>query len=214
MATASPIFQDEFPTSPDSAYNTSDPARSNLLPLAFEDDWRFRGVIWISTIWLSIIIFEKIANANNEIVSLKGNFVVRAAGSLKSNIFGIQFDNLQPSDIGTAGEIITCSHVTFATNGVEARQSRAVIIVLDDARLVLPPSDPSYTANSQEGVPYVSPDTFSVVISFTNPVTPQELGSAPYNPFLISDGNRELRSSPQWCDSNRFSGRSALRHRR
>ncbi|MCB0262921.1 MAG: LruC domain-containing protein [Calditrichaeota bacterium] len=185
-----PDFQDEFPTSPDSAYSTSDPAEATYYTLAFEDDWPVQGDLDFNDLVIDYN-FEKIANANNEIVSLKGNFVVRAAGSLKSNIFGIQFDNLQPSDIrGTAGEIITCSHVTFATNGVEAGQSRAVIIVLDDARLVLPPSDPSYTANSQEGVPYVSPDTFSVVISFTNPVTPQELGSAPYNPFLISDGNR------------------------
>jgi LruC domain-containing protein len=185
-----PDYLDEFPCSPDSALTIYDPAPGVFYTLAFEDGWPTLG----DEDYNDMIVdynFKKIVNANNDVVTLDGNIVLRAGGTLKSNMFGIQFDNLSPSDISSvSGTKIYGSSLNIAANGTENNQSRAVVMIFDDSRLVQIPPGSQYMVNSQKGVPYVDPDTMNVVIKFAPPVSQLDLGVAPYNPFLVADGDR------------------------
>lgn len=73
-------------------------------------------------------------------------------------------------------------------NGTEANQSKATIIVFDDAFHQLPwPGGNAMGVNTTDGAPYVQPKTLNVFINFTSPVDRSVLGMAPFNPFIYVD---------------------------
>jgi LruC domain-containing protein len=47
-----------------------------------------------------------------------------------------------------------------------------------------------YYVNTELNAPYITPETLKVAVRFASPVSSTELGSAPYNPFIVVNGNR------------------------
>jgi LruC domain-containing protein len=80
--------------------------------------------------------------------------------------------------------------VSVAANGCENGQSKAIIIVFDDAHKHLRRSPGSIYANTDNPNELVSPVDFTLTIKFNTGVKPSELGKAPYNCFIVVDGNR------------------------
>ena len=72
-------------------------------------------------------------------------------------------------------------------NGTEQNQSNTVVFLFDNAFTMIGSSGTAFV-NTKTDVPYVEPDTNQLHVLFTNPVS--NAGSAPYNPFIVTDKNR------------------------
>jgi LruC domain-containing protein len=88
-----------------------------------------------------------------------------------TNAIGIELEGISPSQVQSiSGTNYTESYLTFNGNGTEANQDNAVIIFTDNADNFL-----------QE-------TTVSIV--FESPISTDDLGAAPFNPFIIANKDR------------------------
>jgi len=158
----------------------STPGKGQFASLAFEDLWPYRGDYDFNDLIIDYN-FEEFLNKDNDIVKIKGTFKVKAIVASMKNGFGFQFNNISPDSV----ESVTGSEnryqatgddkIYLESNGVESRQTKAVIIVFDIANNHYDP----------EGETEVF-----VTINFNRAVTRNEIGYAPYNPFIIANGER------------------------
>lgn len=179
---------DEYPNDPNRASNSYYPAQSQYGSLAFEDLWPARGDYDFNDLVVDYN-YQLVLNANNEVVDIIGKFRVEAIGGFFKNGFGIQFD-FAPSVVASAsGAVLSESYITNSNNGTESGQSKATVIVFDNAATLLPnPGTPF--VNTEIGDAYVNPDSVTLTINLSTPQSLNALGSYPFNPFLIVDMDR------------------------
>lgn len=169
---------DDYPNDATKAMNNYYPGENTFGSLAFEDLWPSKGDYDFNDLVIDYR-FMQITNGDNKIVEIESKFVLRASGASFQNGFGFQM-NIPPSGISSvSGANYTESYISLNGNGTESAQSKATIIVFDNGRQVL------HVANTDPSMSYVTPDTLSLSIVLSNPTTVQELGTAPYNPFII-----------------------------
>ncbi len=162
---------DEFPDDADKAFEQFTPSKYGWGTLAFEDLWPFLGDYDFNDTAVNYR-FVAILNADNMAVQLDMHFEVTADGAGLINALGIELESVAPSLIeSVTGTVLTEGFINVASNGVEEGQNRAVIILFDNNHTML----------------HV-PTTVSIV--FTTPITTTQLGIAPFNPFLIVNGDR------------------------
>jgi len=181
---------DNYPDDPLRAYNNYYPSNSDYGTFAFEDLWPYRGDYDFNDLIIDYR-FNSITNSSNEIVELRPVFILRAIGGSFRNSFGFVMD-VPPDFINSVtGQKIFGSELNLSANGTEANQSKAVIIVFDDAYKILSvPSGGTYV-NTQPDDPFVEPDTISLVITLNlSKVVTDPLSLPPYNPFIIVDQDR------------------------
>jgi len=182
---------DEFPNDASRAYINYYPAKDQFGSLAFEDLWPGKGDYDMNDLVVDYT-YSIISNAQNKIVDILPKFYVRAVGAYLLNGFGFQFDNLSPAVVGSvSGYSITGSYISLASNGAENSQSNAVIIVFDNANNVIHRSGGTYF-NTEKNVPYGLSDTIKMTIHFATPQEASAVGTAPYNPFLIKNLQRDV----------------------
>lgn len=162
---------DEFPDDADKAFEQFTPSKYGWGTVAFEDLWPFLGDYDFNDTAVNYR-FVAILNAENKAVQLDIHYEVTSDGAGLTNGFGIELENLVPSQVASVtGYRLTQNYITLATNGLEDNQDNAVVIFFDDhGRQV-----------SQPGL---------ISIEFTTPLTTAELGTAPFNPFLIVGEDR------------------------
>jgi LruC domain-containing protein len=179
---------DDFPTNPDKAMNNYYPAENEFGTLAFEDLWPAKGDYDFNDLVLDYQ-YNQITNGENKIIQVDAKFVVRAIGAGYHNGFGFQMD-LLPSDISSvSGLNLKYNYIVLSANNTESGHSKATIIPFDNAFNVLPSSGGTYV-NTVIDNAYVVPDTQFVSIVLVSPKTPAQVGSPPYNPFLIANKER------------------------
>ena len=130
------------------------------------------------------------SNANNNVVDITGDFTVAAAGATFKNGFGVQFPSSSNLVREVLGQKITSSYITRSANGLEASQSKAVIIPFDDHTALTRNTTDSVFVNTENDRSKVMGDTAHVLIKFLTPQPPATIGLAPFNPFLISNQRR------------------------
>jgi len=128
--------------------------------------------------------FNQIANANNDIVAIEATLHVQAVGAGYKNGFGIQLPVSSGLVANVTGYNVPGNVVTLAGNGAESGQSKATIIAFENVYDIFPGVSHGYI-NTVEGDGYISPETLSITINFTQPISINSLGLPPYNPFLI-----------------------------
>ncbi|MCB0805030.1 MAG: LruC domain-containing protein [Bacteroidales bacterium] len=182
---------DEYPDDPERAYNNYYPSSSDYGTFAFEDLWPFRGDYDFNDIVIDYQ-FKTVTNAGNQVVELMPVFVLRAIGGSFRNGFGFSLD-IDPASVSQVeGQALFNNQIFLQSNGTEAAQTRAVVIVFDDAyKLMQVPSGGTYV-NTRNGDPYVEPDTIRMKISFNDPLSQDQIGLPPYNPFIIVNNNRSV----------------------
>ncbi|MBM3436763.1 MAG: LruC domain-containing protein, partial [Bacteroidetes bacterium] len=155
---------DNYPDDPLRAYNNYYPSNSDYGTFAFEDLWPYRGDYDFNDLIIDYR-FNSITNSSNEIVELRPVFILKAIGGSFRNSFGFVMD-VPPDFINSVtGQKIFGNELNLSANGTEANQSKAVIIVFDDAYKILSvPSGGTYV-NTQPDDPFVEPDTISLVIT-------------------------------------------------
>jgi LruC domain-containing protein len=178
---------DEYPNDPRYAYSYKYPGENTYGTFAFEDQWPRTGDYDFNDLVVDYQ-YNQFANASNKMVKINSKFVIKAVGAGFSNGFGIQLD-LNPSAVsGVIGNALSTSDIyTFNSNGTEANQSKAVIIVSDNVHQGF---EGNGFINTSSTLPYQTPDTINVDIEFNNPLTLSGAGSAPFNPFLVIDKDR------------------------
>jgi LruC domain-containing protein len=90
------------------------------------------------------------------------------------------------------GQRFTQNFLNIAENGTENGQSNAVVILFDDAFNVLPHPGEGSGVNTYPQYPKVDPDTLNFSIRMVSPVSFSDLGTPPYNPFIIVDRDRGM----------------------
>lgn len=162
---------DEYPDDADKAFEQFTPSKYGWGTLAFEDLWPFLGDYDFNDTAVNYR-FVAVLNADNMAVQLDIHFEVTSDGAGLINAFGIELESIAPSLIeSVTGTVLTEDFINVASNGVEQGQNRAVVILFDDNHAML-------------NVPT------TVSIKFTTPITTTQLGLAPFNPFIIVNGDR------------------------
>lgn len=147
------------------------PTKLTVATLAFEDLWPFTGDYDFNDLVVSYNI-ETLLNAQNMVTQLDFNYVVESIGGSYKNGFGIELEGVLPSVISSVtGPNLTEGIINNNTNGTEQGQPNAVIIFFD---------------NSHQNVGIIN----TISILFTTPISQAELGTAPFNPFLIINKDR------------------------
>lgn len=182
--------QDEYPTDPSKAYTTYYPSRDGWSTLAFEDNWPKTGDYDLNDLVVNSR-YTLVSNAANQVVELKATYDVAAAGAANKNGFGVEFPFAPAMVSEVTGQKIAKSYIQLASNGLEAGQSKAVIIPFDSHDNVLKNPDGTPQVNTIPGVPFVAAEPIEITMKFVSPVENSTIGTlASFNPFLISNGIR------------------------
>jgi len=180
---------DVYPEDATRAYENFYPGRDAWGSLAFEDNWPAQGDYDFNDMIIDYY-FREVVNADNEVVEVEARFTLKAAGAAYENGFGFEMPVSPDMIASVTGTRIFNSFVSLNATGTEAGQDRAVIIAFDDLfGLMTPPS--GYYINTQMEAPVVTPDTISIMIQLTQPLSADVLGYPPYNPFIIVDRDRD-----------------------
>jgi LruC domain-containing protein len=171
----------------------NDPAKANnnfaYGSLAFEDLWPYQGDYDFNDLVVDYST-NLISNASNELVEIELEYNFIASGAYRNNGFGVQIDGLLPSDISssTAPQLYG-NYIQLNGNNTEAGQSSAVFIITDQVKERMGVSRSTFV-NTVQGDTEFPSVVVSNRIVLTHPVPMSQVGAAPFNPFLISDGNR------------------------
>ncbi|MCD4696775.1 MAG: LruC domain-containing protein [Bacteroidales bacterium] len=182
---------DDYPTDPERAFNIYFPSEDGQVTVAFEDLWPSMGDYDFND--LVVAVYGKnVTNANDEMVDIYMNFIVKAVGASNNNGFGFQLDNITPDMIeSVSGMVLEQGYVSLNANGTEANQSKAVVIVTESAEDVITRTEGSMFNTIVEN-PTGSSDTTVIIIHFVSPVNPSLVNSDSYNPFVIKGQDRTV----------------------
>ena len=164
------------------------PAQDEWGTLAYEDLWPGKGDYDFNDLVIKYEITH-VSNSENDITAIHAKFFVSAVGASYSNGFGFQIDGVDPATVASVtGNSISHDYIELNTsNGAEADQSNLVVIVYDDVEDIIHRVDGAGMFNTEQGSGIGTSDTLEVVITFVNPIDPLDLGTPPYNPFVIKD---------------------------
>lgn len=180
---------DDYPADPLKAFNNYYPSQNTTGTLAFEDLWPSKGDFDFNDMVIDYN-FNPVTNANNEVVQINATITTRAIGASYHNGFGIQLPinaNLVASVTGTD---VRGTMITKNGNGTEAGQSKATIILYEDAFTQLPWPGSGIGVNTTIGAAFVQPKTLNLVITLTQPVSANSMGLPPYNTFIFTNKTR------------------------
>ena len=164
-----PDNQDDYPNDPERAFNNYYPGKDLWATLAFEDLWPSKGDYDFNDLVVGYN-FNEVTNAQNKVVDIKATFDVRHNGAGLNNGFAFQV----PVNASKVGSVTTTSHeqgtIPRSGNGTEAGQNLANFIVFENTDNVL----------GQQ---------IDMTIHFTQPQSTSVVGTPPYNPYLIKNGD-------------------------
>ena len=162
--------------------------------LAFEDLWPYMGDYDFNDVVVDYD-FATTMDDQNQVQSITATFILHAFGASYHNGFGFQLPGVSPDQIisVTGSNLASDTYVHLASNGVEAGQSKATVIVFDDAYRLMQYVAPAIGVNTEMAAPYVTPDTIVVNMTFYSngsfapggAVTYNQLDIGNFNPFII-----------------------------
>ncbi|MEM9987226.1 MAG: LruC domain-containing protein, partial [Bacteroidota bacterium] len=178
-----PNGNDDYPNDGEVAYSEFTPDKISYGSYAFEDFWPKKGDYDFNDLVVGYN-YEAARDTLNQTHWVRLNFKLRALGAGFKSGFGISFDDILPSQIESVTGTST-SEISLEANGCESGQSKAVVVVFDNAHQEFD-VPVGYFVNSQSGGVTRDPVTYSIKVTFANPVA--NLGTI--NPFIFSRGDR------------------------
>lgn len=180
---------DDYPDDPTRAYNNYWPGKDKYGTLSYEDLWPSKGDYDMNDMVIDCN-FWYITNANNKVVDVKPTFYVRAVGAYLQNGFGWQFNGVLPQAVASVtGQDFQFGYIDNAPNGTENNQEKAVIIAWDNAENVINRVGGTYY-NTEKNSFYGISDTVRINLHFETPQNQSDVGTPPYNPFIIKNMQR------------------------
>lgn len=184
-----PDSQDAFPNDPTRAYISYYPSQTGYASIAFEDNWPSKGDYDMNDLVLNYR-YTFVTNAQNQVVTIQADYSIAAAGASFKNGFGLQLPISASAVKSVTGELFKGNYIQLASNGVEAGQSKAVIIPFDNTDELINNPDGSFFVNTLNSKAKVQSTTSSVLITLTTPIAQSSLNVSAFNPFLISNQRR------------------------
>lgn len=175
---------DCMPSDPTVAVCDCYPNCDEYATLAFEDLWPYAGDYDFNDLVMNYN-YAYFADADNKVVRMNPSFLIRAIGASFQNGFGFQMEVAPASISSVTGQIMTEGILTFNPNGTESDQSKATIMVFDNANTAFSAMGSLGMQNTRPNLAYKSPDTIFMTIDFSSPQDREALGEAPYNPFIF-----------------------------
>lgn len=181
---------DDFPEDATAATASYTPSELGWGTLAYEDLWPSRGDYDFNDLVVKYRHIQ-VANADNEVVRLEARFQVKAIGASFHNGFGFKLP-VDPSYISSVtGYSITDNVVSLDNKGLEqGHNSGSVIIVFDDAFDNLGTNPGGTFVNTLATATEIIAPEIVININFVNPIDPDLLGDAPYDPFIFINAER------------------------
>lgn len=160
------------------------PGEGSFGTLAFEDLWPSYGDYDMNDLVVDYQVKET-ADANNNVSELEFTLVIRATGASFRNGLGFELNTPAANVASVSGNRLSTGNISTNANGTEAGHENAVIVAFDDA-------NENFTSfgNVFNDSGHTPEDTLVVNVEFNTPVPKQNLGTAPYNPFIILNQNR------------------------
>jgi len=184
-----PDAQDAFPNDPTKAYISYYPSQTGWATLAFEDNWPNKGDYDMNDLVLNYR-YTYVSNAQNQVVTIQTDYSIAAVGASFKNGFGLQLPIPASAVQSVTGQSIKGNYLSFASNGVESGQTKAVIIPFDNTDNLINNPDGAFFVNTLSTKPKVTGTTASVLITLTSPIAQSTLTPSAFNPFLISNQRR------------------------
>lgn len=163
-------FYDEYPDDPDKASATYIPSAYGWGTYGFEDLWPSKGDYDFNDLVVNYR-YANVANAEGLLVETVMNFVIKNVGGSFKNGFGIEIDMAESLIEQVTGFKHTEGMISLNGKGLEASQSKPVIIVFDNAWA-------NYPDNA----------LFELTIKYANPIEQSQLGT--FNPFIFVNKDR------------------------
>ncbi|WP_247237992.1 LruC domain-containing protein [Telluribacter sp. SYSU D00476] len=183
--------QDDYPNDPTRAYNTYYPSATGWATYGFEDLWPAQGDYDFNDLVINSRI-TRVFNADNKLVEMKNQIIIRAIGASYDNGFGFQLDGVSSSEVASVtGYSHTKGYVQLAPNKTEAGQSKAVIVAYDTPEPLIKRVGGSMFNTVKES-PAGTPGQLELVVRFATPLDPAKASQEKINPFIIVDGKREV----------------------
>ncbi len=172
---------------------------NNLFPalgpgtLAFEDLWPGKGDYDFNDLVIDYQ-FDISTNTSNMVYNIDATFTIRAIGASLENGFGFQLaPAILPEDITVSGYSLKENIITLAGNGTESGQSKATIIVFDNAYQEMTHPGGGIGINTSESAQYVTPVTLVLNIAVKpNTYTYEQLDISNFNPFIFVNLDRTV----------------------
>lgn len=183
-----PDAYDEFPSDVEIAFTSYAPNALDQGTLMFEDQWPKLGDFDLNDMVIGYN-YEYELNGSRRVKYINATFLVNAQGGAFKNGFGIELD-VPPSAItSVTGTQLSEGMISLSANGTESGQSKAVIIVFDNGKSLV--GNPSAgIINTDPAESYLDPVELNIRISLNTPLEKEDLGIAPYNPFIFTDLRR------------------------
>ncbi len=163
---------DDFPFDPNAAFQNYSPSNNSVGTMVYEDLWPNQGDYDFNDLVVGYS-FELVANADNRVSRIEASFEIENIGGALENGFALFFD-LDPDLVESVeGQVINSNYLTLNANGTEAglQADETVIFVIDNAI-------------DAEG------ETIDLTITFNTPQSTEDLGSVPFNPFMVVNEDR------------------------
>jgi LruC domain-containing protein len=180
---------DAFPNDPKRAYVSYYPSQTGYANIGFEDNWPVKGDFDLNDLTVSYR-YTFTSNAQNQVVDMKGEFTPIASGAAFHNGFAVQLPVAASAVSTVTGQQNISQYISFANNGVELGQSKAVIVPFDNHEALLKQADGSSFINVYPDKEKIAGKTATVMVTFASPIEASVLQVSTFNPFLISDLRR------------------------
>ena len=163
---------DDFPFDVNQAFNNFSPSENLTGVLAYEDLWPSQGDYDFNDLVVSYS-YNLITNASNLVTRIEGNFTIDNIGGAQPNGFAL-FLPIDPNFVDDVqGQVINANFISINANGTESNTAANETVIF-------------IAGNTIE----MQGDTVNIGIDFNTPVNYEDLGLVPFNPFLISNGER------------------------
>jgi LruC domain-containing protein len=187
-----PDTLDDYPEDPLLTTRVTYPNDKGRAQLAFEDLWPLEGDYDLNDLVLAYTLDEG-RNAAGEIREIEGHFQVKARGSAYSHGFGIHFPQLKPDALESASVWVDSQPSVPLVS--EPGQTSLTLILTEDTKKIASKNATTRTCyttkfNADRNCAADQGPTIHFKARFKQALTRQELGSAPYNPFIYIVGDR------------------------
>ena len=163
---------DDFPFDTNKAFNNFSPTANLTGVLAFEDLWPSQGDYDFNDLVVTYS-YNLITNASNLITRIEGTFTIDNIGGALHNGFALAFP-IDPTLVDEVqGQVINANYISLNANGTEAGTAPDETVIFVAGNTI-----------EMEG------DVIELGIDFNTPISYEDLGLVPFNPFLISNATR------------------------
>lgn len=176
---------DKFPNDASRAYIQYFPSATTRGTLAFEDLWPSTGDYDLNDLIVTYK-YTFINNALNKTIEIDADYAIQGIGATMKSGFGVQFPFTHDKVSSVTGQKLSTGSIKQNTNGTEASQTKAVIIPFDDPQSLIP----QLYANTVNGQNHLASDTVHIKMLLSTPLSAADLGTAPFNPFIICNQMR------------------------